>query len=106
MQMNARLHELPRHKRILRILGGVSASVLVSPVLAAVAVGVGVPILLGILFREIPFYHTVSVFAYFACVSLLVIIARAFGERIGFFRVECVCITMCICVPVRTFVRC
>ena len=55
MQMNARLHELPRHKRILRILGGVSASVLVSPVLAAVAVGVGVPILLGILFREISF---------------------------------------------------
>ena len=74
MQMNARLHELPRHKRILRILGGVSASVLVSPVLAAVAVGVGVPILLGILFREIsfsekflsitPFLHIMHAYVY------------------------------------------
>ena len=47
LQLYARHGELPRHKRNMRIVGGVSASVLISPVLAAVAVGVGVPILLG-----------------------------------------------------------
>jgi len=53
-KMYARHQELPRHRRNLRILGGVSASVLVSPVLAAVAVGVGVPILLAYVYGVVP----------------------------------------------------
>ena len=53
-KMYARHKELPKHRRNLRIFGGVSASVFVSPVLAAIAVGVGVPILLAYVYGVVP----------------------------------------------------
>ncbi|XP_063244132.1 E3 ubiquitin-protein ligase RNF19A-like isoform X2 [Bacillus rossius redtenbacheri] len=43
-----------KHKRNLAIAGGVTASVLVSPVLAGLAVGIGVPILLFYVYGVVP----------------------------------------------------
>ncbi|XP_073993597.1 uncharacterized protein isoform X2 [Rhodnius prolixus] len=43
-----------KHKRNLAIAGGVSASVLISPVLAGLAVGIGVPILLFYVYGVVP----------------------------------------------------
>ncbi|EDV19381.1 uncharacterized protein TRIADDRAFT_33670, partial [Trichoplax adhaerens] len=43
-----------RHKRNIAITAGVSASVMVSPILAAVAVGIGVPILLAYVYGVVP----------------------------------------------------
>ena len=50
-----RFHERnQRHKRNVAITAGVSASVMVSPILAAVAVGIGVPILLAYVYGVVP----------------------------------------------------
>ncbi len=43
-----------RHKRILAITGGVTASLLVSPLLAGLAVSIGVPILLAYVYGVVP----------------------------------------------------
>lgn len=53
--MYERFHERnQRHKRNVAITAGVSASVMVSPILAAVAVGIGVPILLAYVYGVVP----------------------------------------------------
>jgi E3 ubiquitin-protein ligase RNF19A len=43
-----------RHKRILAITGGVTASLIVSPLLAGLAVSIGVPILLAYVYGVVP----------------------------------------------------
>ncbi|KAK0053849.1 E3 ubiquitin-protein ligase RNF19A [Biomphalaria pfeifferi] len=44
-----------KHKRNLAITGGVAASILASPIIAGLAVGIGVPILLAYVYGVVPF---------------------------------------------------
>ncbi|XP_021939737.1 E3 ubiquitin-protein ligase RNF19B-like [Zootermopsis nevadensis] len=53
-KLYARYEHANKHKRNLAIAGGVTASVLVSPVLAGLAVGIGVPILLFYVYGVVP----------------------------------------------------
>ncbi|XP_047098892.1 E3 ubiquitin-protein ligase RNF19A-like [Schistocerca piceifrons] len=53
-KLYARYEQTNKHKRNLAIAGGVTASVLVSPVLAGLAVGIGVPILLFYVYGVVP----------------------------------------------------
>ncbi|XP_074658200.1 E3 ubiquitin-protein ligase RNF19B-like [Tubulanus polymorphus] len=46
-KLHTRYGHLPQHKRNMVIAGGVTASVIVAPVVASLAVGIGVPILLA-----------------------------------------------------------
>ncbi|GAB6023925.1 hypothetical protein CHUAL_008656 [Chamberlinius hualienensis] len=46
--------ERNKHKRNLAVTGGVAASILVSPILAGLAVGIGVPILLAYIYGVVP----------------------------------------------------
>ncbi|XP_032680017.1 E3 ubiquitin-protein ligase RNF19A-like [Odontomachus brunneus] len=53
-KLYTRYEKANKHKRNAFILGGVTASVLVSPVLAGLAVGIGVPILLFYVYGVVP----------------------------------------------------
>ncbi|KAK7789413.1 hypothetical protein R5R35_010271 [Gryllus longicercus] len=53
-KLYARYEHTNKHKRNMAIAGGVTASVLVSPVLAGLAVGIGVPILLFYVYGVVP----------------------------------------------------
>ncbi|XP_064651769.1 E3 ubiquitin-protein ligase RNF19A-like isoform X2 [Lineus longissimus] len=53
-KINARYTTSPKHKRNLAIAGGVTASILISPVVAGLAVGIGVPILLAYVYGVVP----------------------------------------------------
>lgn len=53
-KLYTRYEHANKHKRNLAIAGGVTASVLVSPVLAGLAVGIGVPILLFYVYGVVP----------------------------------------------------
>lgn len=53
-KLYARYEHANKHKRNLAIAGGVTAAVLVSPVLAGLAVGIGVPILLFYVYGVVP----------------------------------------------------
>ncbi|XP_066992791.2 E3 ubiquitin-protein ligase RNF19B [Anabrus simplex] len=53
-KLYARYEHTNKHKRNMVIAGGVTASVLVSPVLAGLAVGIGVPILLFYVYGVVP----------------------------------------------------
>lgn len=47
-------HQISKHKRNVLVTTGVLSSILVSPILAAVAVGIGVPILLAYVYGVVP----------------------------------------------------
>jgi E3 ubiquitin-protein ligase RNF19A len=47
-------HQMSRHKRNVLVTTGVLTSIFVSPILAAVAVGIGVPILLAYVYGVVP----------------------------------------------------
>ncbi|XP_044728885.1 E3 ubiquitin-protein ligase RNF19A-like [Chrysoperla carnea] len=53
-KLYTRYRSANKHKRNAAIIGGVTASILVSPVLAAVTVGIGVPILLFYVYGVVP----------------------------------------------------
>ncbi|XP_014681179.1 PREDICTED: E3 ubiquitin-protein ligase RNF19A-like [Priapulus caudatus] len=53
-KLNNKYRQAPKHKRNLYVVGGVTASVIVSPVLAGLAVGIGVPILLAYVYGVVP----------------------------------------------------
>ncbi|KAI0215928.1 E3 ubiquitin-protein ligase RNF19A [Lamellibrachia satsuma] len=53
-KLHAKYQHAGRHKRNLIITGGVTASIIVAPILAGIAVGVGVPILLGYIYGVVP----------------------------------------------------
>uniref|UniRef100_A0A0A9XD62 RBR-type E3 ubiquitin transferase n=2 Tax=Lygus hesperus TaxID=30085 RepID=A0A0A9XD62_LYGHE len=53
-KLYTRYEHANKHKRNLAIAGGVSASVLISPILASLAVGIGVPILLFYVYGVVP----------------------------------------------------
>ncbi|XP_074656734.1 E3 ubiquitin-protein ligase RNF19A-like [Tubulanus polymorphus] len=53
-ELHTRYGHLPQHKRNMVIAGGVTASVIVAPVVASLAVGIGVPILLAYVYGVVP----------------------------------------------------
>lgn len=53
-KIHSKYETASRRKRNLAIVGGVAASVLVAPVVAGLAVGIGVPILLGYVYGVVP----------------------------------------------------
>ncbi|KAL3892345.1 hypothetical protein ACJMK2_004558 [Sinanodonta woodiana] len=53
-KLHSRYETASKHKRNLAITGGVVASILVSPIVAGLAVGIGVPILLGYVYGVVP----------------------------------------------------
>ncbi|XP_062562393.1 E3 ubiquitin-protein ligase RNF19B-like [Armigeres subalbatus] len=53
-KIHTRYKSVGKHKRNLAVLGGVTASVIVSPVLAGLAVAIGVPILLFYVYGVVP----------------------------------------------------
>ncbi|XP_074656863.1 E3 ubiquitin-protein ligase RNF19A-like isoform X2 [Tubulanus polymorphus] len=53
-KLHTRYGHLPQHKRNMVIAGGVTASVIVAPVVASLAVGIGVPILLAYVYGVVP----------------------------------------------------
>lgn len=53
-KIHTRYNSAGKHKRNLAVLGGVTASVIVSPVLAGLAVAIGVPILLFYVYGVVP----------------------------------------------------
>jgi E3 ubiquitin-protein ligase RNF19A len=48
------MHSSARHKRNLAVTGGVVSAIIISPVLAGLAVGLGVPILLAYVYGVVP----------------------------------------------------
>ncbi|XP_052260638.1 E3 ubiquitin-protein ligase RNF19B-like isoform X2 [Dreissena polymorpha] len=53
-KIHTRLEHASKHRHNLAIVGGVTASILLSPLLAGLAVGIGVPILLGYVYGVVP----------------------------------------------------
>ncbi|WAR17206.1 RN19A-like protein [Mya arenaria] len=53
-KIHRRLENSTKHRHNLAIVGGVTASILFSPVVAGLAVGIGVPILLGYVYGVVP----------------------------------------------------
>lgn len=53
-KLHARFEHASKHRRNLAITGGVTASILVSPILAGLAIGIGVPILLAYVYGVVP----------------------------------------------------
>ncbi|XP_071502424.1 E3 ubiquitin-protein ligase RNF19A-like [Diadema antillarum] len=53
-KVHAKYASMPRHRRNLAIAGSVSLSILVSPVIAALTVGIGVPIMLAYVYGVVP----------------------------------------------------
>ncbi|XP_013390307.1 E3 ubiquitin-protein ligase RNF19A [Lingula anatina] len=53
-KLHAKYQHAPKHKRNLIMTGGVSASIILSPILAGLAVGIGVPILLAYVYGVVP----------------------------------------------------
>ncbi|XP_045180224.2 E3 ubiquitin-protein ligase RNF19B-like isoform X2 [Mercenaria mercenaria] len=53
-KIHSRFEHSSKHRHNLAIVGGVTASILVSPVVAGLAVGIGVPILLGYVYGVVP----------------------------------------------------
>ncbi|XP_074657951.1 E3 ubiquitin-protein ligase RNF19B-like isoform X2 [Tubulanus polymorphus] len=53
-KLHTRYGHLPHHKRNMVIAGGVTASVIVAPVVASLAVGISVPILLAYVYGVVP----------------------------------------------------
>ncbi|XP_033727041.1 E3 ubiquitin-protein ligase RNF19A-like isoform X1 [Pecten maximus] len=53
-KLHSKYEHSSRHKRNMAITGGVTASILVSPVIAGLAVGIGVPILLAYVYGVVP----------------------------------------------------
>ncbi|ROT75575.1 putative E3 ubiquitin-protein ligase RNF19B-like [Penaeus vannamei] len=53
-KLHARYSNGSRHRRNLAVVGGVTASAVISPVLAGLAVSIGVPILLAYVYGVVP----------------------------------------------------
>eukprot|EP00057_Strongylocentrotus_purpuratus_P003420 XP_003726613.1 PREDICTED: E3 ubiquitin-protein ligase RNF19A [Strongylocentrotus purpuratus] len=53
-KVHAKYVSMPRHRRNLAIAGSVSLSIIVSPVIAALTVGIGVPIMLAYVYGVVP----------------------------------------------------
>lgn len=53
-KIHSHLETSSRHRHNLAMVGGITASILVSPIIAGLAVGIGVPILLGYVYGVVP----------------------------------------------------
>eukprot|EP00058_Branchiostoma_floridae_P002382 XP_002587870.1 hypothetical protein BRAFLDRAFT_87257 [Branchiostoma floridae] len=87
-KIHNKYENLPPHRRHLAVTGGVSLSILVAPVLAALTVGIGVPIMLAYVYGMVPIslcchgYHVAIVTMCSACspgIGVPIMLAYVYG---------------------------